>query len=74
MMLFLGATVFGTLLGASGVFPGDRTQVQVYEDDLTGCQYLLGSRGGAVPRLDVTGGQVGCRKPRDVTVGGLPGA
>lgn len=40
---------------------GVRSGVSVRTDALTGCQYLEGSRGGMVQRVDAAGRHVGCK-------------
>lgn len=41
--------------------PFGRSDMKIMTDHATGCQYLMGSRGGLTPRLDENGKQM-CKK------------
>lgn len=41
--------------------PAGRSDMEIMTDHATGCQYLMGSRGGLTPRLDESGKQM-CTK------------
>lgn len=68
--LFLGVVVVVALIGISPLgrddsdpgFWGTRSNVAVRIDHKTGCEYLEGRNGGLTPRLDVDGGQMGCKR------------
>lgn len=42
--------------------PAGRSDMKIMTDHLTGCQYLMGSRGGLTPRLDENGKQMCVKK------------
>ena len=42
--------------------PGGRSDMRIMTDHQTGCQYLMGSRGGLTPRLDENGKQICIKK------------
>lgn len=42
--------------------PAGRSDMKIMTDHLTGCQYLMSSRGGLTPRLDENGKQMCVKK------------
>lgn len=49
-------------LDSTDVHAFKRSGVALRTDNLTGCEYLEGAKGGLTPRLTATGLHMGCRK------------